>query len=72
MILANLETRSYMFTALATDEQEARLILRRAWAKHCAETGASASFDQIADDNIEYLPIACGDVLRDKTPFYSR
>lgn len=67
MILAELDTRSFHFVALANDEAHARRMLTRAWNRHAREFGASLSTADVLED-ANFYPIEIGNVLRDGNP----
>lgn len=64
MILAEMDTGSFHFVALAIDEAHARRLLTRAWNRHAREFGASWSAADVME-GANFHPIEVGTVLRD-------
>lgn len=64
MILATLDTRSFSFTALGADMDEARGVMQATWKQHQRNTGAEMSWHEVADD-VNYLEIEVGEGFRD-------
>ena len=72
LVLATVNTGSFEFQALGTDEDDAYRALLQGWRRHCAQMRGSADFtllrDLREDGEISFTPIVVGQVLRDGEP----
>ncbi len=64
VILAELQTRHFLFSVIELDRAHAMRALQLAWTIHQRQTGATASFAEVAED-ITYQQMAVGTVYRD-------
>jgi hypothetical protein len=72
VILAEFETPSFTFHALAGSEAEARKILASAWKVHAKDTGADRNYLEENEDGINFSEIEPGVVLRDGDRIFPR
>jgi hypothetical protein len=70
MIVAQVETRNFSFTAYGHTEREAKELLRKAWEKHQEQTEAWLTWDELQED-VFFLFVRFGDVFRDNDLFIS-
>lgn len=68
MYVATLTTPAYSFLTGGETADDARATMRRAWDRHADLTGATWTFDDVADD-VQVLPISPGAAFRDGSPF---
>jgi hypothetical protein len=68
LTLATLNSGSYLFTVCGTDREQAEALMRDAWDRHADLTGASYTWELLAD-SVAYVEITPGTVLRDGSPF---
>lgn len=71
MIIATLNTGSFEFTAAGNSQAEARQLLHLGWNRHVEQTGATATWLELADD-VNIREVNVGDVFRDDRLIYNR
>lgn len=74
MILASMSTRNFDFAAIADTSENADRLLKEAWEKHCqdysdADPEAMGAF--IALEEVNYVEVKIGTVLRDGEPIHN-
>ncbi|SEF34305.1 hypothetical protein SAMN05421837_107313 [Amycolatopsis pretoriensis] len=67
LFVATLETSGFRFMTAGSSEQEARDVMKAAWHAHRTQTGATWTFDDLADD-VNVVAMRPWTALRDGSP----
>lgn len=71
MVLATVTTRNFDFACLADTTENANQLLLAAWRVHCADyrdADPDMMLGLIEDEEVQFVPIQPGMVLRDGEP----